>query len=303
MLSIIVPVYNVEKYLEQCLDSLLKLDLEKEIIVVNDGSKDKSSEILKKYENMNLNNFLVINKENEGLSEARNVGMSLANGDYIYFIDSDDFLNPVKFEKMYTEGIKNKVDIIVGSGVYYYDSGKIESIKRGQRLWGAYGAEIGNILLYLLSKKNYETVVWLNIYKKDLLEKNNLSFEKGYLHEDEIFTPRALYYAKSIYVDLDEFYYYRQREGSIVSSKGKKYHVDLNHMVDLLIDFTLKENIIDRKWCDRIFWLYYSNLRDGGYYSQATYKRLGKINCGMNLLKKVKIYFEVKFSKGLEVIS
>lgn len=302
MISIVVPVYNVEKYLEECLDSLLKLEIEKEVIVVNDGSKDKSSEILKRYENMNLDNFLVIDKENEGLSEARNVGMRVAKGEYIYFIDSDDFIDPIKFEKMYNEGVKNKADIIAGSGVYYYDSGKSESIKRGQRLWGAYGGEIENILFYLLSKKNYETVVWLNIYKRDLLERNSLSFEKGYLHEDEIFTPRALFYAKSIYIDLDEFYYYRQREGSIVSSKGRKYYIDLNHMVDLLVDFTLQENIVDRKWCDRIFWLYYSNLRDGGYYSEATYKRLRKINCGMNLFKKIKIYFEVRFSKKLKLI-
>ncbi|MGL5981967.1 MAG: glycosyltransferase [Cetobacterium sp.] len=302
MLSIVIPVYNVEDYLEQCLDSVLKLEIEKEIIVVNDGSTDGSSEILKKYENMQLNNFLVINKENEGLSEARNVGLRIAKGDYIHFIDSDDFLNPIKFEKMYKEGIKNQVDIISGSGVYYYNSEKSKSIKRGQNLWGTYREEIGNILLYLLSKKNYETVVWLNVYKRELLEKNNLIFEKGYLHEDEIFTPKTLYYAKSIYIDFNEFYYYRQREGSIVSSKGKKYYIDLNYMVNLLINFTLEENIIDRKWCNRIFWLYYSNLRDGGYYCEATYKRLSEINCGFNLLKKIKIYILTKFSKTLKVV-
>ncbi len=298
MLSIIVPVYNVEKYLEECLDSLLKLRIDKEIIVINDGSKDGSLELLKKYENMNLDNFLLINKENEGLSEARNVGMRAANGKYIFFIDSDDFIDPVKFEKLYVEGLKNNVDIIAGSAFYYYDSGKVKSMKRGIKQWGVYRKEVQNILLNLLHKRNYETVVWLNIYKKDFLDKNGLYFEKGYYHEDEIFTPKALYYASDIYIDLDEFYYYRQREGSIISSKGEKNYMDLNHIIGLLIDFTVLEKIRDRKWCNRVFWLYYSNFRDGSYYSEEVYKNLSKIKCGPNILKKIKIYFKVKFSKN-----
>lgn len=103
-----------------------------------------------------------------------------------------------------------------------------------------------------------------------------------------------------MYIDLKEFYYYRQREGSIISSKGRKNYIDLNHIVSLLIDFTLFEKIVDRKWCDRIFWLYYSNFRDGGYYSKETYEKLTEINCGLNLLKRIKIYFKIKFSKKLK---
>lgn len=120
MLSIIVPVYNVERYLEECLNSLLRLKMEKEIIVVNDGSKDGSLELLKRYESMKLENFLVINKENEGLSEARNVGMRAARGRYIYFIDSDDFIDPVKFEELYSEGMKNNVEFIKKKSRIFY---------------------------------------------------------------------------------------------------------------------------------------------------------------------------------------
>ena len=105
-LSIIVPVYNVEKYVEKCLESLCGLKIENEIIVVNDGTKDSSLEIVERFkENHKNENIIIISQENQGLSEARNNGLKAAKGEYISFIDSDDFVDTENYEKFINEVI------------------------------------------------------------------------------------------------------------------------------------------------------------------------------------------------------
>ena len=114
-LSIIVPVYNVEKYVEKCLESLCGLKIENEIIVVNDGTKDSSLEIVERFkENHKNENIIIISQENQGLSEARNNGLKAAKGEYISFIDSDDFVDTENYEKFINEVIEDKVDIGIG---------------------------------------------------------------------------------------------------------------------------------------------------------------------------------------------
>ena len=111
-LSIIVPVYNVEKYVEKCLESLCGLKIENEIIVVNDGTKDSSLEIVERFkENHKNENIIIISQENQGLSEARNNGLKAAKGEYISFIDSDDFVDTENYEKFINEVTEDKVDI------------------------------------------------------------------------------------------------------------------------------------------------------------------------------------------------
>ena len=114
-LSIIVPVYNVEKYLEKCLNSLCNLEIENEIIIVNDGTKDNSLEIAKNFKKENeKENIIIISQENKGLSEARNTGLRLAQGEYISFIDSDDFVDKKAYEMLIKEVISDKVEIGIG---------------------------------------------------------------------------------------------------------------------------------------------------------------------------------------------
>ena len=114
-LSIIVPVYNVEKYLERCLKSLCGLKIENEIIIINDGTKDGSLQIAERFrENHKNENIIIISQENQGLSEARNNGLKVAKGEYISFTDSDDFVDTENYEKFINETIKDKVDIGIG---------------------------------------------------------------------------------------------------------------------------------------------------------------------------------------------
>ena len=115
-ISIIVPIYNVEEYLVECLKSIYKIEnLRYEVILVNDGSKDKSYKIMEDFKALYPNQTVLINKENGGLSSARNTGLRVAKGRYVSFIDSDDFIDTVEFEKFVIKGIKSRVDIAVGN--------------------------------------------------------------------------------------------------------------------------------------------------------------------------------------------
>ena len=122
-ISIILPVYNVEKYLKQCLDSIINQTFtDFECICVNDGSTDSSLKILQQYASKD-NRFKIINQENKGLSESRNIGLSVAIGDYILFIDSDDFIDNNFCEVLYMDTIKYKAELVFG-GIYKYYSDK-----------------------------------------------------------------------------------------------------------------------------------------------------------------------------------
>lgn len=121
-LSIVVPVYNVEKYIERCLKSLCELNIENEIIVVNDGSIDSSVQIVEKFKEKYINeNIIIVNQENKGLSGARNTGIRKANGEYISFIDSDDFVDTEKYKEIINKTIENNLDVGLGNGIYYYE--------------------------------------------------------------------------------------------------------------------------------------------------------------------------------------
>ena len=122
-LSIIVPVYNVEKYIEKCLNSLCNLETENEIIIVNDGSTDSSLKIVEEFKkNHDNENIIIISQENKGLSEARNTGLRKAKGEYVSFIDSDDFVDKKLYEMMIKEVIKDKVDYGIGKYSYCYEN-------------------------------------------------------------------------------------------------------------------------------------------------------------------------------------
>lgn len=108
-LSIIIPAYNVEKYIKQCIDSLLLVALDKEIIIINDGSTDKTLDILSQYQH--LPEIKIINQENKGVAYSRNLGINIAKGDYISFIDSDDFIDPTNYTRFATITIDNQLVI------------------------------------------------------------------------------------------------------------------------------------------------------------------------------------------------
>lgn len=219
-LSIVVPVYNVELYLEECLDSIYNIkNIKKEVILVNDGSTDSSLDILKLYEEKYSHCTKLINKKNGGLSDARNIGMKNSKGKYIYFIDSDDYIDSEKFERIFLKGFKKNVDIIKASG-YYLKENKVLKLDKKEIKTSIYS---GKKLIKLLHKNKYARVeVWLSIYKKIFLEKINNYFIKGLIYEDTIFSYKCWLNSDNIMYINENFYYYRIRKGSIMNNNKEK---------------------------------------------------------------------------------
>lgn len=223
-ISIIVPVYNVEAYLKECLNSLLNQDFngEYEIVCVNDGSTDNSLKILKEYEQIN-DKIVLIDQKNKGLSGARNTGFKNAKGKYIMFLDSDDYLKHNKVTSLlYEEVEKNSLDFVVADFEYdYEEKSKNYRIKRTDKIKNKVmnGREFYDLGI---KSKSIMSVVWNKLYRRDFLEKNNLKFYEGIIYEDMEFTPRAYYLANRVkYID-EVVVMYRQREGSIMSSVNVK---------------------------------------------------------------------------------
>lgn len=219
-ISIIVPVYNVEAYLKECLDSLLNQDFdgEYEIVCINDGSTDNSLNILKEYEKIN-DKIVLINQENKGLSAARNAGFKNSKGKYIMFLDSDDYLKNNKvLSSLYNEVRKNSLDFVIADFEYdYEDKSKNYRKQRSETLKNKVmnGREFYDLGI---KTKSIMSVVWNKLYRRDFLEKNNLYFYEDIIYEDMEFTPRVYYLADRVkYLD-EVIVMYRQREGSIMSN-------------------------------------------------------------------------------------
>ena len=233
-LSIIVPVYNVEKYVEKCLNSLCNLETENEIIIVNDGSTDSSLKIVEEFKkNHDNENIVIISQENKGLSEARNTGLRKAKGEYVSFIDSDDFVDKKLYEIMVKEVIKDGVDYGIGKYSYFYenDDKKEYNDNEIKDIIGKFQLnplKKGKEWLKILKKKDkYGPEVWDDIYKREFLVKNNLFFKPDRLHEDEIFTLEVFLKAERAKYYAIPFYCYLQRENSIMKTQKVKNFTDI----------------------------------------------------------------------------
>ena len=209
--SIIVPVYNVEKYLRKCLDSLINQTLKDiEIICINDGSTDKSLEILEEYKNRD-SRIILLNQENSGQSIARNNGIKKATGEYIGFVDPDDWIDLDYYEKLYNAASTNDTDIAVGGII------RVTGIKKKKFLNFEKETITDNTnLKFELCDVPEKSYVWNKIYKTEKLKEIGLVFEKGIFYEDCIFTPQALFYLGKIVTVPNIYYYYLRRGNSTV---------------------------------------------------------------------------------------
>lgn len=236
--SIIVPVYNVEKYLRKCLDSLINQTLKEiEIICVNDGSKDNSPKILEEYAKKD-NRIIVINQENAGLSVARNSGIDIAKGEYIGFVDSDDWVDLDFFEKLYYSATSNDTDIAVGGII------RVTGIKKKKFLNFEKETITDNTnLKFELCDVPEKSYVWNKIYKTEKLKEIGLEFEKGIFYEDCIFTPQALFYLGKIVTVPNIYYYYLRRGNSTVKQRSEKANADSVYAHKKANDFIKEHNI------------------------------------------------------------
>jgi len=212
--SIIVPVYNTEKYLKKCLDSLVKQTLKDiEIIVVNDGTKDNSQIIIDKYVEKYPNLIKSYIKKNGGLSSARNYGLKYAKGEYIAFVDSDDWVEKNKYELMYKKAKEQNFDVVCCNFYSIYNNNvKIENLNIEENLLSK--EEIKNKM------KHINIAVWNKIYKRNLF--NCVKFKEGILYEDIDFTYKLIPHIKSIGFLKQPLYNYVKRENSISNMLDKK---------------------------------------------------------------------------------
>lgn len=248
--SIIVPMYGVEKYVEQCIDSLLDQTLQEiEIILVDDGSPDRSGEIADEYATKD-SRIKVVHQKNAGLGPARNTGMRVATGEYIGFIDSDDWANHQMFARLYEAAVKNNADIVV-SGHCDFTNGVITKTKKhpleGQTLNSS--EQIMEIRKNLYGHKLDDDVVeafpmsvWIAIYRRELLIDNKIEF-KEILSEDIIFNLSAYKYANVITFTGDTDYCYRKDDQpSITQTFSEKKLLRYQEFLSVLAKMAWEED-------------------------------------------------------------
>lgn len=253
--SFIVPVYNTEKYLKKCLDSLVNQTYKDfEIIVVNDGSTDKSSNIISKYQKK-YKNIIVIDKENEGLSMARNRGVQKSSGKYIIFVDSDDYVSNKLLEE-----IDKKIDDsdILRFQIATEDE---EYTKINEYHEEGFESMCGYDAFKYLSSYHFVEPAWCYVIRKNYYIENKFSFKKGVYHEDFGLIPYVIYKARKV-KSIDFIgYYYIQRNGSIMNNND--YKKTVKKAFDMLEQYkTMRlfaKNINRKNNLDDYFLSYISN--------------------------------------------
>lgn len=201
--SIIVPFYNVENYIEKCLQSLVNQTLEDiEILLVNDGSKDKSEAIAKQFVEKYPNKIIYLEKENGGLSDARNYAIPYAKGEYIAFLDSDDYVETNMYEEMYCKAKKEDLDYVECDFSWEYPDKTLES--KGKQY-----SNKKEMFIYT------RVVAWNKLIKREIVQDNHLEFPKGYRYEDVEFFYKLLPFIHHYGILQKSFIHYVQRENSI----------------------------------------------------------------------------------------
>lgn len=268
-MSVVVPVYNVSKYLAKCLDSLVSQTLKDiEIIVVNDGSTDNSQEIIAEYEK-NYHIIKAYSKKNGGLSDARNYGIAKAKGEYLAFVDSDDYVDKTMMEKMYNYAKNNKLDIVCCDCFKVYEN-SLEKVELKANL----NYSNDNIKNYLLSP----VMAWMRIYKRSIFEK--IKFQKGIYYEDLELIPKLVKQTKKIGFLNESLYYYLQRSGSIMQQK--EFNIKLLDIFSVL-ESNYQELYIT--YPQEIEYMYITHL-----LRTATLRFLDYDNYQENIAKIVKIF-------------
>ncbi len=213
-ISIVVPVYNVESYLKKCLDSIINQTYKNlEIILVDDGSTDNSVDICDEYAKRD-NRIKVIHKKNGGLSDARNTGIEIATGNYIGFVDSDDWIDENMYKLLYNNLIKEHADISCCNRYFVY----INSIKKYGNANNYYRVMNSERAIELMCTMGYMGMsAYTKLYKKEVFK--DIRYPKGKVNEDIYTTYKLVDKASRIVYDSTPMYYYRQRKGSITNSK------------------------------------------------------------------------------------
>lgn len=228
LVSIIIPMYNVEKYLEDCLESVVNQTFQDiEIICVDDASTDKTLSIARSIAETDNRILVLQNDRNRGQSYARNKGMSVANGKYLYFLDSDDMITENAIEELWNKAEKNELDVIFFDGKVIYENESLREKFRGYRMQHLCeylpvmsGKEAFNAML---QNKEWVVIVQRQFWRKKFLDDNQIRFENGIIHEDELFSTLAIMQVRRCSVEKEQYVIRRFRKNStMTSAKSQK---------------------------------------------------------------------------------
>ena len=240
--SIIVPFYNVEGYIEKCLDTLVNQTLKDiEIILVNDGSTDRSIEIVNKFLRRYPEKLVYLEKENGGLSDARNYAIPYTKGEYIAFLDSDDYVEKYMYEEMYNMAKKENSDMVECNFYWEYPDKQKEDI--GTIYHGK------NEMIVKI-----RVVAWNKLIKREILEKSEVRFPKGYRYEDTEFTYKLIPYIEKVSFLKKPCIHYVQREGSISNSQNERTK-EIFDVLEHVIEY-YKEKDIYEKYQEELEYIY-----------------------------------------------
>lgn len=255
--SLILPVYNVEKYLDKCMESIMEQTYSDfEVILVNDGSKDNSLSLCQDYANLD-ERVKVINKENGGVSSARNEGIKQATGEWIVFIDPDDWIESQCIEKCAQLIEKNDTDMLCYNAIKAFETNnKFVKLSPIEPNWYEIEGIEKNELMYSLAVSSYRKhfyagelirAVWGKALKRDIIVKNRIEFDKQLSHgEDCVFLMEYLLHCKKISLANEYLYYYRIREGSAVNT-GPKNFGEIYSYQFFRISKLINENVKDKE--------------------------------------------------------
>ena len=260
-ISLIIPVYNVEDYLEKALLSVQNQTFRDfEAIIVDDGSTDKSLEIIKKFCEKN-SNFIFLTQKNKGPAAARNYGISVCKGDYIAFMDSDDYIEPEFLEMLYKTAIENDADITCCNFNLYYPEKDIKVYMPFTSMPGVYSKT--KALRKLILDLGTHYFVWNKLSKRKLFFENNLKFDDMYF-EDIATSPKLFYYADKIVLIGKALYNYTSRRTSILHS------MDVVKMNDFIKSLGVIRNFLENEQAYDDYkthlWLYAQRVKFLSYY-------------------------------------
>lgn len=219
-ISIIVPVYNVERYLEKCISSILEIKkIDFELLLINDGSTDSSGKICDFYAK-EQSNIRVFHVSNGGVSKARNLGIKEASKNHITFVDADDWIDANAFENLFIKYIASDSDLMITS-LYRFSNGKIikESLQYGSSRLLSKSEKLDFFQYRIASSYNFMSSVYRSFYRKDLV--SSIKFNESLkFHEDAVFFIEAAYKAKNVMIDNEGFYFYRYNQNSVSLNKS-----------------------------------------------------------------------------------
>ncbi len=247
--SVIVPVYNVKKYLAKCLDSIIAQTLKDiEIICVNDGSSDGSDKVLEEYKKKDAR-IQVVNRKNGGLSAARNTGMPYAKGKYIGFVDSDDYIEPTMYELMYYNAEHFQSQMVICAAHKIDDTTGIVFDDDPYYTLGYFPKELDNRAFTHVDTKDFFqdlcVMAWNKLYLRSFLEEKNAKFPDGYIFEDGPFFTDIYFDMNRVTIVRDFLYYYRVNRANSIVCKGDKDFTDIFYVVNKMLNNLRKTPYFD----------------------------------------------------------